>query len=100
MEFEIIWTKKALTTFNDRIEYLQIHFNEKEIFHFTQRVSKTLNTIKYNPLIFRKSQILNNVYNGLIIKQVSVIYRVKDDSNLIELLAFIDNRQKPNKRLS
>ena len=98
MEFEIVWTKKSLSTFNNRLEYLEIHFSDKIILKFVSQVSKTLNTIKNSPLIFRKSNLLKDVYKGLIIKQVSVIYRIKEKSNTIELIAFIDNRQKPIKR--
>ncbi len=46
MEFEIVWTKKALSTFNNRLEYLEIHFSDKIILEFVGQVSKTLNTIK------------------------------------------------------
>jgi len=32
---------------------------------------------------------------GLIIKPVSIVYRVKERSKEIELLSFVDNRQNP-----
>lgn len=34
---------------------------------------------------------------GIIIKQVSLIYRVKAFSKEIELISFIDNRQDPKR---
>jgi hypothetical protein len=45
--------------------------------------------------MFRKSVKLKHTHIGVIIKQVSVVYRVKPRSNKIELIAFIDNRQNP-----
>jgi len=48
--------------------------------------------------MFRKSARLNYTHIGVIIKQVSLIYRIKPKSNTIELIAFIDNRQDPKKQ--
>jgi hypothetical protein len=95
---EIIWTKKAIETFGKRIAYLEEHWTEKEIFNFTDRVNKYLISLKTQPLMFRKSARLKNTHIGVIIKQVSLIYRVKSSKNSIELIAFIDNRQNPKKQ--
>ncbi len=45
--------------------------------------------------MFRKSIKINDTNICVIIKQVSLIYRVKPKSWKIELIAFVDNRQKP-----
>jgi hypothetical protein len=52
MGFEIIWTSKAIQTFGKRIEYLEEHWTEKEIFNFTSRVNEYLETLKSQPLMF------------------------------------------------
>ena len=98
MGFEIIWTQKAIKTFSQRISYLQENWTEKEIFNFTERVNEYLVTLKTQPLMFRKSTRLKHTHIGVIIKQVSLIYRIKPKSNTIELIAFIDNRQNPKKQ--
>ncbi len=90
---EIIWTKKAIHTFGQRITYLEDNWTEKEIFNFTARVNEYLTTLKSQPLMFRKSTRLKHTHVGVIIKQVSLIYRIKPKSNIIELIAFIDNRR-------
>jgi plasmid stabilization system protein ParE len=95
---EIIWTKKAVQTFEKRITYLEEHWTEKEIFNFTARVSEYLISLKTQPLMFRKSARLKQTHIGVIIKQVSLVYRVKAKSNTIELVAFIDNRQNPKRQ--
>jgi hypothetical protein len=92
---EIIWTKKAIQTFGKRIAYLEEHWTDKEILNFTSRVNEYLISLQTQPLMFRKSVRLKSTHIGLIIKQVSLIYRVKPRSNVIELIAFIDNRQNP-----
>jgi hypothetical protein len=43
---------------------------------------------------------MRHTYIGLIIKQVSIVYRLKLNSKKIELITFIDNRQNPAKKLT
>jgi plasmid stabilization system protein ParE len=98
MGTKIIWTRKAIDTFGKRIAYLEEHWTEKEIFNFTSRVNDYLNSLKTQPLMFRKSTKLKHTHIGVIIKQVSLVYRLKPKSETIELIAFIDNRQNPKKQ--
>ncbi len=95
---EIIWTKKAIQTFGKRIEYLEENWTEKEIFNFTSRVNEYLTSLQSQPLMFRRSARLKSTHIGVIIKQVSLVYRVKSKTNVIELIAFIDNRQNPKRQ--
>lgn len=98
MGIEIIWTKRAVRTFAKRIEYLEKNWTEKEIFNFTARVNQYLSSLQNQPLMFRKSVKLKYTHIGVIIKQVSLVYRVKPKSKTIELIAFIDNRQNPKRQ--
>lgn len=95
---EIVWTKKTIKTFENRIAYLEEHWTEKEIFNFTARVNEYLITLISQPLMFRKSAKLKHTHIGVIIKLVSLVYRIKPKSNVIELIAFIDNRQNPKRQ--
>lgn len=79
------------------IAYLKIHWTEKEITNFKKRVKEYLEVLKEKPLIGKKPGKFKNVYFGLIIKQVSLICRVKIATKEIELISFIDNRQDPKK---
>ncbi|MDR6941775.1 type II toxin-antitoxin system RelE/ParE family toxin [Mucilaginibacter pocheonensis] len=97
MGIEIVWTKKAVQTFSKRIAYLEEHWTEKEIFDFTARVNEYLETLQTQPLMFRKSARIKHTHIGVIIKQVSLVYRIKPKSKTIELITFIDNRQNPKK---
>jgi hypothetical protein len=90
--------KKAVKTFGKRIAYLEEHWTEKEIFNFTARANEYLDSLQSQPLMFRKSTRLKQTHIGVIIKQVSLVYRVKHRSNTIELVAFIDNRQNPKRQ--
>jgi plasmid stabilization system protein ParE len=97
MSYNIIWTDEAIATFEDRIGYLKIHWTEKEISKFKLRVVAYLETLTETPYIGKKPGRMKDVYMGLILKQVSIIYRVKINSKQIELISFIDNRQDPKK---
>ncbi|WP_426669651.1 type II toxin-antitoxin system RelE/ParE family toxin [Mucilaginibacter sp. McL0603] len=97
MSYTIIWTSEALTTFEDRITYLKINWTEKEIKNFKKRVNEYFEVLKEEPLIGKNTGRFKNVHIGLIIKQVSIIYRVKTSTKEIELISFIDNRRNPRK---
>ncbi len=97
MSYTILWMPEALLTFEERITYLKIHWTEKEIKRFKERVKNYLEILKEEPLIGKRPGKLKNVHMGLIIKQVSIIYRVKVITKEIELISFIDNRQNPKK---
>jgi plasmid stabilization system protein ParE len=97
MNYSIIWSPRSLATFEDRIQYLRIHWTEKEITNFKNRVKEYLEILKEEPFIGKNPGRYKNTHIGLIIKQVSLIYRVKVIKKEVELVAFIDNRQDPKK---
>ena len=97
MSYSIVWTTEAYVTFENQIEYLKIHFTDKEIRKFQQRIKEYFDVLKEAPRIGRNPGKLKNVHIGLIIKPVSIIYRVKSHSKEIELISFVDNRQNPTK---
>jgi hypothetical protein len=55
MNFTVRWTKEADSTFGDRIHYLNIHWTDKEIKNFRERVREYLDTLKEEPLIGKKA---------------------------------------------
>ena len=98
MGFEIVWSERAVQTFADRINYLEENWTEKEIFNFTRRINEYLDSLKEQPFMFRKSAKHKHTHIGVIIKQVSLVYRVKPRSTQIELIAFVDNRRNPKRQ--
>lgn len=97
MGYEIVWTPTALRTFQKNIDYLEEHWTEREIISFVTRTSDVLDTLSNAPLIFRESYKIKNTRVGVIIKQISVVYRVKPRKKVIELITFIDNRADTKK---
>lgn len=97
MSYTIAWTEEALSTFEDRIAYLKEHWTEREIKNFKNRVNEYLKILETEPLMAKRPGRFKNVHMGLILKQVSLVYRVKPIVKQIELISFIDNRQNPKR---
>jgi len=96
MSYSISWMPEAIATFNERIEYLKLHWTEHEVVNFNKRVKNYLEILRSEPFIGKKGR-LKNVHIGLIIKEVSLVYRIQISRNEIELISFVDNRQNPKK---
>lgn len=96
MIYEIIWSPKAVKSFYDRISYLQNKWTEREIVNFKKRISEYLLTLEQTPFIGTPGKV-KDIRVGLIIKPVSLIYRIKVLTKEVELILFIDNRQNPQK---
>lgn len=89
---EIVWSKKANYTFYKTRDYL-IHYRNNEIAQkFVNEVLLILNLISKNPLLgkFRNDLECNEI---LISRHMSLYYIINKD--LIHLIRFHDNRQKP-----
>ena len=97
----IRWSEKAGETFQKNIDYLLENWTENESNKFIERVFKYLDTLAGEPFIARKTYKTKHTYIGVIIPQISVVYRVKPRSKIIEIVTFIDNRQslKKNRRV-
>ena len=65
--------------------------------NFTNRVKEYLEVLSEEPLIGKRTGKRQNLHTGLIIKEVSLIYRVKAIKHEIGLVIFFDNRQNPKK---
>jgi plasmid stabilization system protein ParE len=91
--FQIIWAKEAE---NDYIEtiYFWIEHNKSEQYSkkLTAEVERTEKKLSEFPFSGKKTD-FKNAYKIQILKNFSIYYRVK--SNIIEIVAFWDNRRNP-----
>ncbi len=98
MAYKIIWSPKAIITFENVIDYLQNHWTDKQIKYFVERTKKTVYLLSNNPYIFRGSE-RENLHEVIITKHTLLLYQVTFKEKTIELLAFFDTRQNPKKKL-
>ena len=97
MAFKIIWSPKAIKTFDKVIDYLTDNWTEKEISAFVKETNHVVFLISKNPYLFRSSE-KENVLEGIITKHNLLLYQVDKKTNSIELLSFFDTRQNPKKK--
>ena len=95
MALKIQWTKRAEKSFNRIVEYLEEEWSEASTKKFVQKTNKLLSQIAENPEICPAIEGKEDVRKGMVTKQTSVFYRVKD--KFIQLITFWDNRRNPDK---
>jgi plasmid stabilization system protein ParE len=95
MEKEVIWSKRAVKSYNKILKYLEENWNEKQIDSFIFKTEKTLLQIASNTIKFRSAGKFE-VHEVLVTKHNLLIYRIKNKK--IELVSFYDTRQHPKKK--
>ncbi len=93
MVVEIKWSKKAKATFDDIVDFITENWSEKSAKKFVRKTEHTLMLISQNPKIFAEVD-KKNIRKGIIVKQISVFYRVYNQH--IRIITFWDNRRNPN----
>lgn len=95
MVYNIVASPLANSTYLQNIEFLEIHWSEKEVINFITKVSDIVAILKMNPQTFKKWEKDINIHQIEIVKQITLYYRVTTKN--VELLLFFNNLQDPNK---
>ena len=90
----IIWTDLAIDDFSENIYYLEKEWTEKEVIRFNKKIEETLEKLSRENILFKPTE-YKNVFQIVIIKQITLFYEVKGDD--IFLLRFWNNYQNPDK---
>jgi plasmid stabilization system protein ParE len=85
---KIIWSEKAGETFQKNINYLLENWPEAESKKFIDRVFQYLDILAAEPFIARKTYKTKHTYIGVIIPQISIVYRVKPRGKTIEIVTY------------
>jgi plasmid stabilization system protein ParE len=93
----IIWSRKAVETFQRNIDYLEENWTKNEVDKFVGRVFQYIEILSTEHFIARKTYKTKDTYIGVIIPYISIVYRVKPKKDLLEIVTFIDNRQSSKK---
>jgi plasmid stabilization system protein ParE len=92
---EIIWSDKAIITYNNIITYLENNWPDRVTNGFVIKVKRTLQLLSTGKIKFRQSS-RRKCFEVLITKQNLLVYKIKHDT--IELIMFFDTRQHPRKK--
>lgn len=95
MSYKVFWTTEAEQTFNQNILYLEYEWTEAVIENFISKTDEAITIIKENPLLFPSVNKRKGIHKCLVVKQVSLYYKVIDSS--IYLITFWNNYQDPKK---
>lgn len=91
--FNIIWSDLALEDYIQNIFYLEKFWTNNEISNFVKKVNENIELLSYGNIIFKQTE-FKNIYQIVIIKQISIYYRI--ENNNIYLLRFWNNYQDKN----
>ena len=86
MGYKVFWTDEAVLNLEEIIDYLTSKWSQKEVEHFKQKLSKHLDLICSNPLIFPVSEIQPRLRKAVLSKQTSIFYEVKKEEIFIVYL--------------
>lgn len=95
MKRKVFWTKEAELTFEQNIRYLEREWNLQVIHAFVDKTEDAIALISTKPDIFPVINKKRKIHKCLLVKQVSLYYRVTEKD--IYLLTFWNNYQHPDK---
>jgi plasmid stabilization system protein ParE len=93
----IIWSTKAIETFEQNIQYLKSVWTEKEVDKFTSETKRKLILLTAQPYIGNITNRRLNIRKTLIGKRILLIYRYTPGNGEIELLLFFNTWQDRKK---
>lgn len=96
MALEIKWSKKADSSFDSIIVYLQGEFGEKTTAKFVRKVHEFLDILLEFPEMGTEENKELNIRGFVIVKQITLFYKIRNKR--IILMNFYNNRQRPQKK--
>jgi len=94
---EIILSPLAEKKLDLLIEYLEKEWGVNSKVIFLKKLETEFKLLSTHPYRCKKTMTFPNLFNCIVTKQTSAIYKVNDSKSLIEVVTFFDNRQDPKK---
>ena len=96
MALKVFWTKRSLNNFDKILEYLEEEFGKTTSNLFAIKVHSFVDNLQYFPELGSIQNSEKQIKGFVIVKQVSIFYRIEED--YITILNLFDNRQHPEKK--
>lgn len=96
-EFDIQLTDQAERDLDDIVAFIRQQWSERIKTDFLATVSHKMQLLATMPYMYRASQKEPTVRECIVNSYVTMYYRVLDEKERIEILAFSDNRQQNNR---
>jgi plasmid stabilization system protein ParE len=97
MALKIVWTTKAVSGYDEIIEYLNENWGDEEIQNFVRQTQEFLELLSNHPRLLQPTSKKRNVHRGPMNMRTMLTYRVKPRKGLIELVNIQAAKQKPKK---
>jgi len=86
----IYWSETAKNDYWNNIEYLERKWTITEVYNFINKVDELINLLSKENIFFKPTA-YKNTFQVVVIKQITLYYRLENNS--IELLRFWNNYQ-------
>lgn len=95
MALRIVWTGQAKKGLQLVLDYLAEDWTIAAIMNLENRLSEFMDRISKHPEIHPASDQRKDLRKGIVDKNNYVVYRVKKDNGIIEIIHFRGTKQKP-----
>jgi plasmid stabilization system protein ParE len=96
MALKIFWTKRASTSFNNILQYLNENFGEIPTKTFAIKVYNFVDNLQDFPELGTIQNSEKQIRGFVIVPQVTIFYKIYDDH--IRILNLFDNRMNPQRK--
>lgn len=94
MAYKIKTTSVATKSFQQNINYLKENWTIKEVKHFIKKTDSIISLLKVSPKTFQKWEHNSSIRKVLVVKQVTLFYRIKETK--VDILLFWNNYKNPD----
>ena len=91
---EVVWNKRAVSKFNEIVEYLETEISEQSAMKFVQKVDILIEKLNKYPEIGRRTKNTKTVRQYKVDKYNKLYYR--KHGNKLVIIYIFDERQNPN----
>ncbi|UZO80770.1 type II toxin-antitoxin system RelE/ParE family toxin [Aquimarina sp. ERC-38] len=96
MALKIVWTPKALEGLDSVLDYLDIHWTSKEILILESKIEEFKSQVERTPFIYPTTGKHKYIRKAVLSKHNYIIYRIKPQKKVIEIIYFKASKQKPD----
>ena len=91
MDYKLYWSEEAISNLEEILNYLNSEWTSKEVNKFKSKLSKQLDLLTQNPLLFPVSQYNPVLRKAVLSRQTTIFYEIKE--NMIYLAYIFVNRK-------
>lgn len=92
--YKIFWSDTAIQDLKNIIDYLTLHWTNKEVRQFARKLDKRIEVITINPMLFPFTA-KKNIRRSVLTKQIVIYY--KTSAHAVTIITLFDARQNPKK---